>query len=95
MARPLPCRLWNCGRLETCSLITTEANELAARVHDRMPVILDSADYATWLAADDPAALQHLLAPFSAGRMSARRVSTYVNNVRHQGPECVAGESGT
>jgi putative SOS response-associated peptidase YedK len=87
--------LWESWQgLETCSLITTEANELAAQVKDRMPVILDAADYATWLAADDPAALQPLLAPFAAGRMNARRVGTYVNNVRNQGPECIAGENG-
>src|SRR6187399_1605188 len=35
--------------LESCTVLTTEANELAAKVHDRMPVILDPVDYEAWL----------------------------------------------
>lgn len=31
--------------LDTCTLITTDANELARKVHDRTPVILDPTDY--------------------------------------------------
>ena len=70
---------------ETCTLLTTDANDLAAQVHDRMPVILDPEDYDAWLACE-----QIPLAPFPADRMSARPVSTFVNNVRNQGEECVA-----
>jgi putative SOS response-associated peptidase YedK len=77
--------------LESCSLITTEANALAGEIHDRMPVILDQADYDRWLNPQihDPVELQPLLAPFPAERMTARPVSTFVNNVRNQGPKCV------
>jgi putative SOS response-associated peptidase YedK len=77
--------------LESCTLITTDANELAAEIHDRMPVILGAADYATWLdpAIQSAEELQPLLVPFPAQRMTARAVSTYVNNVRNQGPKCV------
>jgi len=35
--------------LETCSLITTDANKLIQEIHDRMPVILDPVDYDAWL----------------------------------------------
>jgi len=75
--------------LESCTLITTEANELAAKVHDRMPVILDPVDYDAWL---DPETkdVAYLLAQFPAERMTAKPVSTYVNNARNQGPECIA-----
>ena len=38
--------------LESCTIVTTSANSLSANVHDRMPVILDPADYDLWL---DPA----------------------------------------
>jgi putative SOS response-associated peptidase YedK len=38
--------------LETCTLLTTEANELLAGYHDRMPVILKPEDYDLWLDAD-------------------------------------------
>ena len=71
--------------LETFTLITTDANELAAEIHDRMPVIVHSDDRQAWLAgAEIP------LEPFPTTGMSARRVSTFVNNSRHEGPECVA-----
>jgi putative SOS response-associated peptidase YedK len=33
------------GPLETCTVLTTEANELLSQLHTRMPVILDAADY--------------------------------------------------
>lgn len=74
--------------LETCSLITTDANKLAQEVHDRMPVILDPVDYDAWLnpEAGDVA---YILAPFDADRMTAKPVSTYVNNARNQGPDCI------
>src|SRR5262245_19593153 len=77
--------------LESCSLITTDANELAAQVHNRMPVILDPADYGRWLDPNvqDPSELLPLLAPLPAERMTARPVSTFVNNVKNQGPQCV------
>ena len=77
--------------LESCSLITTEANELQSQIHDRMPVILDEADYDTWLdpTVDDREMLERLLVPFPADRMTARPVSQYVNNARHEGPECI------
>ena len=71
--------------VETCTIITTEANELARQVHDRMPVIVDPADYGDWLAGE-----QIPLVPFPADRMMARCVSTYVNNARNQGSGCVA-----
>lgn len=78
--------------LESCALITTEANELAAEVHDRMPVILDPCDYDAWLdpANQDKDELQRLLLPFDSGRMTVTPVSTYVNNARNQGPKCIA-----
>jgi putative SOS response-associated peptidase YedK len=76
---------------EGCTLITTAANELAREIHDRMPVILDPADYATWLdpGMEDTAALQRLLVPFPAERMMARPVNRIVNNSRNECPECV------
>jgi putative SOS response-associated peptidase YedK len=83
--------------LESCSLITTDANKLAAQVHDRMPVILDPVDYAAWLDPEnnDTAGLQRLLEPYDHTVMSAKPVSTFVNNARNQGPECIEprGES--
>lgn len=76
--------------LESCTILTTEANELAAKIHDRMPVILDAADYDAWLDSANTD-VAYLLAKLPVDRMSSRPLtSTYVNNVRNQGPVCVA-----
>ena len=37
--------------LETCAVLTTTANTLMSKIHDRMTVILEPADYSTWLQA--------------------------------------------
>jgi putative SOS response-associated peptidase YedK len=70
--------------LETCTILTTEANETVKNVHDRMPVILHPTDYDLWLD-DDPrklSFLKELLRPYSAEEMVSHPVSTLVNNVR-------------
>lgn len=82
--------------LETCTLLTTEANELVEPLHNRMPVILHPDDYGAWLGSggDDTAQaldqLRHLFHPYPAGEMAAYPVSTYVNNTRNEGSECIA-----
>lgn len=84
---------WDKGEepIESCTIITTSSNELTSEVHDRMPVILNEADYETWLAAEtDTDQLGELIASYSSQKMSMRPVNRFVNNVRHQGPECIA-----
>ena len=71
--------------IESCTIITTDANKLASEVHDRMPVILDAKDYDAWLACEDVP-----LVPFPVKRMSARPVNRWVNNVKNQGEKCVS-----
>jgi putative SOS response-associated peptidase YedK len=77
---------WN--DIESCTIITTDANSLMAPVHHRMPVILAPNDYAEWL---DPAAeeLGRLLTPCPADELVAYPVSTLVNNARNETPECI------
>lgn len=77
--------------LETCSLITTTPNDLIRPLHDRMPVILPAAHVDWWLdrTVVEPEKLQPLLIPFAAEAMAAIPVSTRVNSVRHEGPECL------
>lgn len=57
---------------DSFTVITTDANELGLPIHDRMPVIIDRDDYARWLDPEnhDFGALQKLLVPFVATRMS-------------------------
>jgi putative SOS response-associated peptidase YedK len=78
-------------RLYTCSILTTDPNELVARLHDRMPVVLDPTDWDAWLSeATPPTELRSLLRPAPAGSLDAYAVSTAVNNVRNEGPELLA-----
>jgi putative SOS response-associated peptidase YedK len=78
------------GLVETCTIITTEANELAKEVHDRMPVILTCDACGAWLDPEvEPAALQAMLQPYAVGAMEAFPVSTQVNSVRNNGPQLV------
>ncbi len=75
--------------LESCAILTTSANDLVARIHDRMPVILDPSAYEVWL---DPDAreedLHAVLRPFPAEKMIAVPVSTRVNSAAVDDPEC-------
>ena len=70
------------SQLLTCSIITTSPNALMSPIHDRMPVILQPADYGEWLdeAPRAPDSLQHLIAAFPADLMEAYPVSALVNS---------------
>jgi putative SOS response-associated peptidase YedK len=74
--------------IDTFTILTTDANETVTPTHDRMPVILDPSNYATWLDAAKSAD-GSLLRPFPADAMTATPVSTYVNSAQHQGPQCI------
>ncbi len=67
--------------LETCTIITTEANEVLKPVHERMPVILKSESYNEWLdtKVKDTTKLQELLKPYPAKEMDSHAVSKSVN----------------
>ena len=84
------------GEVQSCTILTTDANDLMAPIHNRMPVILEEADWAEWLGsgADDPPArlaqLQHLFRPYDGKKMKLRPVSTYVNSPRNEGEQCIA-----
>jgi putative SOS response-associated peptidase YedK len=80
--------------IESACLITTEPNAVMVPIHNRMPVILNPADYETWLNPHTPLPiLQTLLQPF-AGTMRALRVSTHVNSPRNEGAACVEPVAG-
>jgi putative SOS response-associated peptidase YedK len=79
------------GPVESCAILTTEANELVRPVHDRMPVILPQQHWAAWLDRDaqDAAALVPLLRPYPADAMRAYPVGMTVSNPRNDVPECL------
>lgn len=72
-----------------CDIITCEPNNLVARVHDRMPVILTGDAVETWLEPYEmpSAVVGELLQPFSAAKMRGRPVSKLVNDARYEGPD--------
>jgi putative SOS response-associated peptidase YedK len=84
---------WEKGEepVESCTLITTEANGVVGRIHNRMPVILAPADYGRWLDPNDQegASLKKLLRPLADELMVSHAMSNLVNNPRNERPECV------
>src|SRR5579871_3828326 len=74
----------------SCTILTTKPNPLVANVHDRMPAILRPDDYDLWLdpGITAPARIADLLAPFDAQLMKKYPVSTRVNSVKNDDPEC-------
>lgn len=77
--------------IESCTIITTEANSCLEPVHDRMPVILKPEDYDLWLDEKERNTdrLQSLLIPFSADEMAAHPVSKAVNSPSYDSPELI------
>jgi putative SOS response-associated peptidase YedK len=77
--------------IESCTVITTEANATMRRFHHRMPVLLAARDYACWLDREerDPERVLSLLIPCPPDWLRAVEVSRYVNNPRNEGPRCV------
>jgi putative SOS response-associated peptidase YedK len=78
--------------LDSCTIITTDANALLAPIHDRMPVILPAEAFAAWLDphGHDAAELARWLVPAPPERLTARSVSRAVNDARSEGPELIA-----
>jgi len=77
--------------LESFSILTTEANERLADLHDRMPVLLPPDVWERWLAADPaaPEELVPLLGPCPPGDLELVPVSDYVNRVGNEGRRCI------
>ena len=69
------------GLLETFSILTTQANDLVGRVHDRMPVILDPSIWPAWLDErfQDVASLLPSLRPLSTKAMKSYPVGQWVH----------------
>jgi putative SOS response-associated peptidase YedK len=76
-------------RLDTCTIVTTAAAENIAWIHDRMPVMLEPAEFAIWLDTAAPADVaEALLRPYD-GALTAYPVSPRVGSVRNDDPECI------
>jgi putative SOS response-associated peptidase YedK len=76
--------------IKSCSILTTTPNAVTSTVHDRMPVILDRADYDLWLdpGMKDVAAASGLLKPYDARLMRCYPISTRVDHAANDDEEC-------
>ena len=70
--------------IETCTILTTAANEAVAPIHHRMPVILRPEHFDPWLAGEAVA-----LAPYPPESMRVQPVSTRVNTPSNDDPRCI------
>ena len=79
------------NRIPSCTVITTEANDLLRPIHHRMPVILPREMEEFWLDRDmqDIAVLENALTAYPSELMQTYQVSTLVNSARNNGPQVV------
>lgn len=76
--------------IETCAIITTEANGIVGKIHDRMPVIIPFESIGLWLSsASDGQDLSGFLRPYSPFKMVAYPVSGMVNSPKNEGLGCI------
>jgi putative SOS response-associated peptidase YedK len=75
----------------TFTIVTTSPNEVMSEIHNRMPVVLDDTEWATWLdpRLPDPGELLAFLGPRDGPELRITPVSRLVNDVRNDGPELV------
>lgn len=78
--------------LRSCTIITTDPNDVMAQIHHRMPVILPPDQWDRWLDGthNDTAEITKLLVPAPNELLTMHPVSTAVNNVRNKGEELIA-----
>ncbi len=89
--------LWEqwCGEdgseIDSCTILTTDANDFLKPIHHRMPVIVHPDDYNRWLdpTNEKPATLADLLRPYSSDEMTARPVNRRVGNPRNDDVSCI------
>lgn len=77
--------------IRTCTILTTEPNDMLREYHHRMAVILPKEDYELWLSSDElpPTALKPLLTAYDEDKMGVYQVSTDVNKVSNDLPHLI------
>lgn len=76
------------GQMQCC-LITTDANSVMQPVHDRMPALIPQQAMQDWLCSQDTHIIDALIKPAADDSISAIEVSSYVNNARNEGEQCI------
>jgi putative SOS response-associated peptidase YedK len=82
------------GPVDSCTLLTTSANDLIGAFHHRMPVILNPMNYDLWLdpVVQEAGRLETLLRSYPSEDMVAYPVRTMVNNPANDNPGCIEPE---
>ena len=77
--------------VETCTVITTEANDRMRELHDRMPVLLEKSDLDVWLSDDraTPKQRLELLKPCNSSLLTITPANPWLNRVTNEGPRCL------
>jgi len=77
--------------IESCTILTTDANEIMEPIHDRMPVVLHPKDYDLWLDPEikDLELLKSFLRPYPSEEMIVQPVNPKVNKASYDAPDCV------
>ncbi|MEE9297241.1 MAG: SOS response-associated peptidase [Phycisphaerae bacterium] len=75
----------------SCTIITTEANEMLVPIHSRMPVIIAPRYYEQWLAPQDrpPESMISCLQPIPSSSFALHEVSKQVNRATFDDPVCI------
>lgn len=73
----------------TVTILTTDANEQMASIHDRMPVMLEPDEENAWLTTDDEDELESLLDPYEGDDMETYPISRAVNNPENDSEEII------
>jgi putative SOS response-associated peptidase YedK len=87
--------LWEPGPVDgpgTFCLVTTDTNTVMRPIHNRLPLIVTGKALGQWLGEEplSDALREELIRPAPDDLLALRRVNQYVNNSRHEGPQCVA-----
>ena len=77
------------SELDTAAILTTGANASFARIHDRLPVVIQPEDFARWLdcKTQEPRQVADLMVPVDDDFFETIPVSDLVNKVKNMGPE--------
>ena len=83
------------SELETMTILTVEANQSMARLHDRMPLIIQPDDFDRWLDCRPGTAefIQDLMRPAPEDFLDFSEVSRKLNNVRNEGAALLADDT--
>ena len=76
------------GQMQCC-LITTDANSVMQPVHNRMPALIPGEAMQDWLCSQDTRVIDALMKPAADDSIIAVEVSSYVNNARNEGEQCI------